>query len=81
VNKAILLAFLTGGLLTGCVASVGPAYEVEPVGVDVYVPAPDIFIFGGFDRDHRDRDAGRRGGESRRSAGHSAPARSGHERR
>jgi hypothetical protein len=56
----------------GCVGvAAGPGY----VGVDTYVPSPDVFVFGGYGRGHVDRDFGRRGAVSR-SVGHVGGGRS-----
>jgi len=78
MKKAILLAFLAGGALTGCVGVVGPGYDEGP---GYYDEGPDLFIFGGFGGGH-DRDFGRRGAESRGAAGHfGGHSGGGHDRR
>jgi hypothetical protein len=63
-----LLLFIGAAMLpalTGCVGIEGSAE------VDTYVPGPDVVVFGGYDRFHHyDRDAGRRGAESRAAAHH-----------
>lgn len=56
---------LVVGVLAGCVGVEGS------VGVDTYVPGPDVVVFGGYGHWHHfDRDAGRRGAVSRAAAGH-----------
>lgn len=64
------ITFALGGLLlagmTGCLGVVGPGYvDVYAPAPVVYVPAPEVVVFGGFHRGGYDRDAGRRGHESR----------------
>jgi len=51
--------------LTGCVGVVGPGYYEGPGFVDY---GPEVTVFGGWGRGHFDRDAGRRGFESRGGA-------------
>ncbi len=66
----VLLAFLILPVfLLGCVGVVGDGY----VGGDVYVPTPDVYVFGGFDH-HFDGAASHRGFASRSAVGHLAPA-------
>lgn len=78
MNRTKLLAGQIGIMLcfalTGCVGFVGGG---GPGFVDVGVPAPDVFVFGGYGRGGYDRDASHRGAVSRGAAGHSAPARGG----
>ncbi len=63
--------------LAGCVGFVGGGYEGGPGFVDVGVPGPDVFVFGGYGRGRYDRDASHRGAASRGPVGHAAPARGG----
>ena len=66
----VLCLALTAGL-TGCVGVAGPGYDEGPDYVDGYVPGPDLYVFGGYGRDHfdHDRDFARRGAESRHFTG------------
>jgi len=69
IGAAMLAAgsLLAGVGLSGCVGVEGEGY----VGVDTYVPAPDIYVFGGYEhRRHWDREASHRGAESRHFAPH-----------
>jgi hypothetical protein len=60
------IKFLCGGVLlaalTGCVVAGG--YDGGP-GYVGYIPGPEVAVFGGFHRGGFDRDASRRGAESR----------------
>lgn len=59
----LLLTFLL--TLNGCVGVVGPGYDGPG-----YDYGPDFWIFGGYGHGHWDRDAGRRGFESRGGISH-----------
>jgi len=78
--QAGLLLVLVSGSLTGCVGVEGSAYVGDDY-VGGYVPGPDVYVFGGYGRGHFDRDAGRRGAESRRAVvGHGNVRRDEHRR-
>jgi hypothetical protein len=64
----ILYALLLTAV-SGCIGVEGGGY-VGGGYVDTYVPAPDVYVFGGYEHHHYDRDWGRRGAESRRGVEH-----------